>query len=135
RAGREFGFWGASHTNDATVAGINYEAVDQYCGFFRCHFREGGAVRFWGGATNDSEGLFGADVMAPLNNRWSIQTGFNYLITDAMEGAVGAREESWNVGLNFVWHYGLTGKKGQSNPHAPLFQTADNGWFFLDQAP
>jgi hypothetical protein len=91
-------------------------------------------MRFWGGATNDSEGLFGSDIIAPLNNRWSLQTGFNYLITDAAEGPVGAREESWNVGLNLVWHYGCMAKKGQINPHAPLFPVADNGWMFIDQA-
>lgn len=135
RSGREFGFWGASHTNDKTVAGINYQAVDQYCGFVRLHFRDGGYIRFWGGGTNDNEGLFGSDFVAPLNDRWSVQTGFNYLITDLANGPDGAREESWNVGLNLVWHYGLTAKNGQSNPHAPLFPTADNGWLFIDRTP
>ncbi len=133
--GREFGFWGASHTNDKAVDGITYQAVDQYCGFFRCHFRDGGAIRFWGGGTNDNEGIFGGDFVAPLNNRWSIQTGFNYLITDAQDGEDGAREESWNIGMNLVWHYGLMAKKGRVNPHAPLFPTADNGWLFIDERP
>jgi hypothetical protein len=133
RAGREFGFWGASSTNDATVGGVTYEAVDQYCGFIRCQFGDGGALRFWGGATNDSEGLFGSDFIAPLNNRWSLQGGFNYLIPDTDRGSTGAREESWNVGMNLVWHYGCMAKKTQVNPHAPLFPVADNGYMFIDQ--
>jgi hypothetical protein len=133
--GREFGFWGASHMNDKAVGAITYQSVDQYCGFFRCHFRDGGAIRFWGGGTNDSEGIFGGDFVAPLNNRWSVQTGFNYLITDQPDGEDGSREESWNVGINLVWHYGLMAKKGRINPHSPLFQTADNGWMFIDQVP
>jgi hypothetical protein len=137
--GREVGFWGATHTNDKSVTGaagtVTYQAVDQYCGFVRCHFRDGGALRFWGGGTNDSEGIFGGDFVAPLNARWSVLTGFNYLITDEPEGALGAQEESWNVGINLVWHYGLTAKKGQLNPHAPLFPTADNGWLFIDARP
>jgi hypothetical protein len=133
KLGREFGFWGASATNDATVGAITYETVDQYALFFRCHFREGGAIRLWGGATGDNEGLVGADIIAPLNNRWSVNSGFNYLITDEPNGAVGAREESWNVGINLVWHYGCMAKRGNTNPHAPLFSTADNGWMFIDR--
>jgi hypothetical protein len=132
-AGREFGFTGASSLSDATVGGITYETVDQYLGFIRCHFREGGNIRFFGGATNDSEGLFGGDFLAPLNNRWAIQSGFNYLITDLEEGADAAREESWNVGINLVWFYGYTAKQSNTNPHAPLFPVADNGWMFIDQ--
>lgn len=135
RAGREFGFTGASHLNDKTIAGINYQSVDQYLGFLRCHFGDGGALRFWGGGTNDSEGIFGGDFVAPLNNRWSVQTGFNYLIPDIEGGSVAAREEGWNVAMNLVWHYGCTAKKGQVNPHAPLFPMADNGWMFIDQTP
>jgi hypothetical protein len=135
RAGREFGFWGATHTNDKSVAGVNYQAVDQYAAFLRCHFRDGGSLRFWGGGTDDNEGLFGGDFVAPLNNRWSVQTGFNYLITDEADGTVGAREESWNVGINMVWVMGRVAKSGASNPHAPLFPTADNGWLFIDRRP
>ena len=70
-----------------------------------------------------------------FNNRWSVNSGFNYLITDQPEGTLGAREESWNVGINLVWHYGFIAKKGNSNPFAPLFSTADNGWMFIDQTP
>jgi hypothetical protein len=133
QSGLEFGFWGASSMTDSTVNGIAYETVDQYCGFVRWQFREGGAARFWGGATGDGEGLFGAEFIAPLNNRWSVNSGFNYLITDAANGEIGAREESWNVGINLVWHYGLIAKKGNVNPFAPLFSMADNGWMFVDR--
>jgi hypothetical protein len=135
RAGHEFGFTGASHLNDATVAGITYQSVDQYLGFVRFHFDGGSNLRFWGGGTNDSEGILGGDFLAPFNNRWALQGGFNYLITDAADGAIGAREESWNVGMNLVWFYGCTAKKGQFNPHAPLFPMADNGYMFIDQKP
>jgi hypothetical protein len=133
--GHEFGFWGASHMNDKTVAGINYESVDQYTGFYRFNFRDAGSMRAWVGATNDNEVVVGADIVAPLSTRWSVQTGFNYLITDEPNGEIGAREESWNVGMNLVWHYGFMAKKTNINPHAPLFQTADNGWLMIDQAP
>lgn len=137
--GHEFGFWGASHLNDQTIfngtSNITYQSVDQYTGFYRYNFRDAGSLRGWVGATNDSEVVVGADIMAPLSTRWSVQTGFNYLITDQPNGAIGAREESWNIGLNLVWHYGFMAKKTNVNPHAPLFQTADNGWLMVDQTP
>jgi hypothetical protein len=133
QSGLEFGFWGASALNDSTVDGITYETVDQYCGFVRWQFREGGSARLWGGATNDNEGIVGAEFIAPLNNRWSVNSSFNYLITDEPNGELGSREESWNVGFNLVWHYGLIAKKGNVNPFAPLFSPADNGWMFVDR--
>lgn len=135
RGGREIGFWGANHTSDDTVGSTVFQTVDQYAMFIRWNFREGAALRFWGGGTNDSEGIFGADMYAPLNNRWSVQSGFNYLITDAAKGSLGAQEESWNIGINLVWHFGCTAKKLRYNPYAPLFNTADNGIMFVDQKP
>jgi hypothetical protein len=131
--GREIGFWGASSTNSKVVGGIEYEAVDQYCGFVRWHFRDGGSARIWGGGTGDRDGILGADFLAPLSTRWSIQGGFNYLIPDAIEGPSGASQESWNVGLGLVWHLGCVAKNTRNNPYAPLFPVADNGWMFINQ--
>lgn len=133
--GREIGFWGATHTNSEMVGGRNLQAVDQYAAFLRWSFRESGEIRFWGGGTNDEEGLFGADFYVPFNNRWSLDTGFNYLITDAPNGPSGAQEESWNIGMNLTWHYGRTAKQARRNPHRPMFSVADNGWMFIDEAP
>jgi len=135
QGGREIGFWGATHTDSSFVGAHEFQTVDQYCGFFRCHFRDAGELRFWGGGTNDNEGIFGADAYVPFSPRWSLQTGFNYLIPEPDPGPDGAREESWNVGINLVWHYGMTAKKSRTNPHRPLFSTADNGWMFIDARP
>jgi hypothetical protein len=134
RNGREVGYWGTSSTNSKAVGAFDFEAVEQHALFFRLNFRDGGALRIWGGGTGDSEGIVGADFMAPLSSRWSVNTGFNYLIPDAIDGPEGAQEESWNVGLNLVWHWGGTAKAGSLNPHAPLFPVADNGWMFIDTA-
>jgi hypothetical protein len=133
--GREFGFTGASHGNGRAVGGVEYRTVDQYLFFYRWHFWHGGDGRLWGGFTDDSEGLFGGEFQVPLNARWSLQTGFNYLITDQSAGRIGATEESWNLGMNLVWHLGSTAKQLRNNPHRPLFQVADNGWMFIDQKP
>ncbi|RIK84254.1 MAG: hypothetical protein DCC67_05145 [Planctomycetota bacterium] len=135
RRGREIGFWGAAHTNTATLGSTEFQAVDQFNLFFRFHFREAAELRFWGGGSNDGEGIFGADAYAPLSNRWSLQTGFNYLIPDEDAGVVGSREESWNIFTNLVWHYGANAKASRTNPHRPLFNLADNGYMFIDARP
>jgi hypothetical protein len=142
QSGLELGFWGATHSNDETITvtspsiqDINFQSVDQYNLFARYHFRGGSEARFWGGATNDSEGIFGGDFYTPFNDRWSLQSGFNYLIPEQGPGLLGSQQESWNVGMNLVWHYGFTAKKSRTNPHRPLFSTADNGTMFIDERP
>jgi hypothetical protein len=131
--GRELGFWGASSTNDAVALGVNYESVDQYCGFYRWNFKDGYQGRIWGGATGEGEGILGADFYAPLTDRWSIQTGFNFLLPNEDPGPAGVAQESWNLGINLVWHLGRTARKGCRSPFRPLFPVADNGWMFVDQ--
>src|SRR5690606_716762 len=103
-----------------------FQAVDQYRFFFRCNYPVAD-IRFWGGFSNDSEAIFGGDCYVPFNDRWSLQTGFNYLIPDGDNGLVGATEEAWNIGMNLVWHYGRSAKTARNNPHRPMFSIADNG--------
>ncbi len=133
--GREFGVWTATSTNDATVGGVTYQTVDQYALFYRWNFRGGATGRLWGGSTGDSEGIFGGEFQAPLNDRWSLQTGFNYLITDENAGSAGVQQESWNLGMRLVWHLGRTARTGHKSPFQPLFTMADNGWMFIDAKP
>lgn len=132
--GREVGFFGTNSTNDELAGGVLYETVDQYALFYRWAFGNGYESRLWGGATGDGEGLFGGEFHAPLSNRWEVQTGFNYLITDANDGLAGVSQESWNIGINLVWHLGKTAKRGCHSPYRPMFAVADNGWMFVDQA-
>jgi hypothetical protein len=133
--GREFGFLGMNHANSTEIDGVSFQTVDQFLFFYRWHFWHSGDGRLWGGFSDDSEGIFGGEFQVPLNNRWSLQTGFNYLITDQNAGRAGATEEAWNLGMNLVWHFGRTAKQMQHNPHRPLFQVADNGWMMIDQTP
>ncbi|MBX3425292.1 MAG: hypothetical protein KF688_06395 [Pirellulales bacterium] len=133
--GREIGFMGATHLDTATVGAITYQTVDQYVGFLRWTYNHGGNFRIWGGGTNDSEGIFGAEFWYPCSGRWSVQSGFNYLITDKNAGVNGSREESWNIGINVFWHWGARAKANCGSPYQPLFSVADNGWMFVDQVP
>lgn len=132
--GREIGFLGSAATNDALSNGVNYEAVNQYAGFIRWNFFNGYEARLWGGGTDDSEGILGADFYAPFNDRWALQSGFNYLIPQEETAPDAVRQESWNIGINLVWHLGRTAKRGCRSPYRPLFNVADNGWMFVDQA-
>ena len=132
--GREVGFWGTKSTNDSESIML-YQTVDQYALFYRWAFGNGYESRLWGGATGDGDGLFGGEFFAPLSNRWSVQTGFNYLISDAADGLPAVSEESWNIGINMVWHLGKTAKRGCRSPYRPMFAVADNGWMFVKRAP
>jgi len=131
--GREIGFWSAVHVNDTEIGGITYETVDQFALFYRWNFGQGTEGRIWVGGTDDSEGILGAEFNTPLNDRWSLQSGFNYLITDQSDGLQGVSEESWNIGINLVWHLGSTARRGFRSPFRPLFTVADNGWMFVDR--
>ncbi len=131
--GREIGFWSASSTNSIDVLGVAYKTVDQYNFFYRCNFGRSSNGRFWVGGTGDSEGIFGAELNTPINDRWSVQSGFNWLITDKNAGLEGVSEESWNVGINLVWHLGRTAQKCYRSPFRPMFSVADNGWMMVDQ--
>ncbi len=135
RKRREFGFTSATHTNTVTIGGLPLQSVDQYLLFYRWHFRNGGESRVWGGVSDDDEGIFGAEWNLPLNDRWSLQTGFNYLIPDESPGAAAVAEEGWNVGINLVWHLRGMARKGCRSPFRPLFNIADNGTMFVDIQP
>lgn len=131
--GREVGLWAANSTNTKEILGIPYSAVDQYNFFYRWDFGQNSNGRFWGGFTGDGEGIFGAEFNTPINNRWSIQSGFNYLIPQEDPGLAGVSQESWNVGINLIWHLGRTARTGCRSPYRPMFSVADNGWMFVDR--
>ncbi|NOY43240.1 MAG: hypothetical protein GXP26_15575 [Planctomycetes bacterium] len=130
--GREIGFFATTSTNSNTINGIAYEATDQFALFFRWNLGNGRECRLWGGATGSSEGIFGGEFYAPLNDRWSLQSSFNYLITDQNAGLAGVSQEGWNIGMNLVWHLGRTARRGSRSPYRPLFAVADNGWMVID---
>ena len=130
--GREIGVWMANSTNTIDVLGVVYETIDQYALFYRCNFGKSSNGRFWIGLTDD-DGIFGAEFNTPINDRWSVQSGFNYLFTDENTGIRGVSQESWNIGINLVWHLGRTARTCYRSPYRPLFAVADNGWMFVDQ--
>jgi len=125
--GREFGFWSATSTNDNVILGTTFETVDMYALFYRWNFGKNYEC-----PTADSEGIFGGEFQAPLSDRLSLVSGFNYLITDEDDGLAGVQEEAWNIGINLVWHMGRTARRGCRSPYRPLFSVANNGWMIVD---
>jgi hypothetical protein len=111
---------------------VSWEAADQYLLFYRIHGPRYGEGRFFGGWTDDSDGIIGADMLLPIHDRWSVQTGFTYMIPDARDGADGSAEEAWNINLALVWHWGCTARSSHDNPYRPLFNVANNGTMIID---
>jgi hypothetical protein len=71
-------------------------------------------------------------MLLPVHDRWSVQTGFTYLIPDAKNGEDGASEEAWNINLAMVWHWGCAARNSHENPYRPLFNVANNGHLIVD---
>ncbi len=130
--GNEFGFTFMSHMNDTLINNTTFQAVDQYLLFYRMHGHDGGEFRFFGGVDSDSKGILGGDIDVPLNKRWSLQTGFTYLIPEEDNDGIGSTEEAWNIGTNLVWHYGSRAKRCYKGQFRPMFNVADNGSLMVD---
>jgi len=126
---------GVMDHEDQDDEGIVWEATDQYTLFYRLHGKRGGEGRLYAGFTEDSDGILGADMLLPVHDRWSVQTGFTYMIPDAGKGPLGASEEAWNISLAMVWHWGCTARSSHCNPYRPLFNVANNGYMIIDSHP
>jgi hypothetical protein len=140
RGCHEFGISLAVHLNehepfpaDDDGASTIYQASDQYLLFYRFHGPRGGEGRFYGGFNDDDDGIIGADMLVPLHDRWSLATGFTYLIPDEDAGRAGASHEAWNIGTALVWHWDCRARKSHSNCYRPLFNVADNGYLIVDE--
>lgn len=131
--GHEIGFQFARHMNSETI-GVNqtYSAADQYLAFYRKHGPKGGECRVYGGFDDDEKGIVGVDFALPLDNRWSLQTGFTYFIPEDAAGGAGAADEAWNIATSLVWHYGRRARSCYRGPYRPMFDVADNGSLIID---
>jgi hypothetical protein len=135
--GGEIGFTFAASSADETLVGVVgtaqeariYSPIDQYLGFWRYHSCGGGEFRVFGGG-GGGYGIVGGDIFAPLNESWSLQTGFTYY-SPSGSGQTAAQEEGWNLGINLVWHYGCSAKRWYKSPWRPMFNVADNGSLFV----
>lgn len=149
-SGHEIGFWGTHGINQSgDTANINFagavvsdeidsESIDIYAAFYRKTFCEGGDARVFGGVTDHSHAVVGADVRLPVTCNWGLQAGFTYLISseDAVHPTPGTLdfdeipEDAWNVNVGIVWSFG--GRlKDPCNYHRALLPVANNGTFIM----
>jgi hypothetical protein len=140
RGCHEIGLAAAVHLNEHEpfpandeVSSVTYQASDQYLLFYRFHGPRGGEGRIYGGFNDDEDGIIGADTLIPLHDRWSLQTGFTYLIPDEDAGQAGASQEGWNIATSLVWHWDCRARKSHANCYRPLFNVADNGSLIVDE--
>jgi hypothetical protein len=122
----EWGFWfttGVQH-DDIGQSNLRYEVINQNAIYHRRYFSRGGEARLWGGVTDDSHGLVGADFFVPVGCNCGIEGGFNYVIVGKGDNEQFS-DETWNLGLNVVWTLG--GNRCRPNKYRPLFDVADNG--------
>jgi hypothetical protein len=149
----EIGFWYANslRSDDVTFANNNrftqlfgqqlgtrrVESTDLYSFFYRRRFDCGGQGRVFAGFSGESDGLLGGDIWLPINNCWSFQADFTYLIPQDDSAPNGSFNESWNVAFNLVWRPGGRASHG-GGVNRPLFNVANNGSFltrFVNPVP
>lgn len=131
---------------------LTADATELFAIFYRHHFGDCGQTygRIYLGITGDrgsiladfvdegASAVIGADMHICLSDSWALETGFTYLpasddgtvgFDDGDPIAIGALQESWNIGINLVWYpHGQTYGQCRSY-YRPLFNVADNGSF------
>jgi hypothetical protein len=140
RGCHEIGLAAAMHLNDHEpfpadddTSSVLFQPTDQYLLFYRFHGPRGGEGRFFGGFNDDDDGIIGGDMLVPIHDRWSLQTGFTYLIPAEHAGQEGASQEAWNIATALVWHWDCRARKSHSSCYRPLFNVADNGSMIIDE--
>lgn len=105
------------------------QPLDIYAFFYRKPFACGGEGRAWGGFSDDSRGLLGANIRLPVSNCLSFTADFLYIMPAESSQSAFA-EEVWNVSFNLVWTPRFRPRCGPDY-YRPLFDVANNGSFVV----
>ena len=85
-----------------------------------------GKLRILGGATGESDAIFGTLMKIPLLDNWSLESEFTYVVPTEGAAQGGTQNESWNVAFNLVWYPARS--MGRVNyAMSPMFDVAGNG--------
>ena len=109
---------------------IAFKPTDQYRFFLRRPLAKHGEYNLMAGWTDNKDGLLGASINVPLNQRCSVSSGATYLIPYEGKNRGGYEEENWNISVGLVYRPG--GPQGCGRYCRPMFDVADNGTFMLD---
>ena len=134
--GNEFGFWSVFSTGSTQSVQVNqntlmFGSTDMFNFFYRKTFSTGDQARVWGGFTDSSSGIFGADYRVHMSNQWDLVGGFNYLIPSSGKDSGGSSQESWGLAMNVVWYPTRPACGLHNGPFRQLFGVADNNTFMI----
>lgn len=130
----EIGVWGAMpYRKDATSIGNpavlnNFQPVMQASGYWR-HIWTDCAVTttYVGIAESPSMIPFGTSAQVAINDYVAVVGNYEYILPRT-HGAVGRRDEIWNVGVGFAFYPGSARRVARSQ-FRPLLPPANNGNF------
>ncbi len=108
-----------------------WRGIDTYRFFVRSHYCNGGDGMFYGGLSDNSDGVLGAKIRLPFQCKWALQAGVDYLIPQGQDNPVNSIAEGWNVGVSLIWYRRGIGRN--SSRQRPMFDVADNGSFFIER--
>jgi hypothetical protein len=117
--------------------------TDQFVGYIRRYFENGGDGRLFGGITGNGDGLLGGDVWIPLGGSWALQNDFAFLIPKDGRGAAvssngvltgGQIRETWGVAMNLVWYPGRSSRCVGESCYRPVLNVADNSQFMVNES-
>jgi hypothetical protein len=117
--------------------------TDQFVGYIRRYFDNGGDGRLFGGVTGNGDGLLGGDVWIPLGGSWALQNDFAFLIPKQGRGATtdvngimtgGQVRETWGVAMNLVWYPGRSARCVGESCYRPVLNVADNSQFMVNES-
>lgn len=100
------------------------EVNSYYTAFLRHTFTTGAEGMIFGGATEQSEGLVGGHIEAPITNHSSLRSSFVYVVPKNNRNDF--IDNTWSVNISWVVYFGGNSREGMANPLRPLFDVADN---------
>ena len=101
------------------------KSTDYYTAFLRRAFDQGGEFTIFGGVTEQSGGIAGGSIEAPISDSFSLKCSGSYVFPKN-RGFNKREEETWGMSMGLVWHLGGGARNTAATPR-PLFDVADNG--------
>ena len=112
--GNSLGFAFAQSVSDDDTSSVlngqrineSWETQDYYTLFWekQTHSCRYGKLRIYGGATGESDAIFGTQFKIPLYDNFSLESEFTYLVPNEGAAQGGTENEAWNVALQLVWY-------------------------------